>query len=337
MSIDKRMRSVSNLFTASILALVVAAMVALGAGLLYSNAISFGNPVDSNELHSAVEENEAVRDYLEQEKDYEAHFVTITNLIREEKRQNITETFILVSIPLLIISVVLGYLLSRRLLRPVKEAYESQERFLQDAAHELRNPIAAINATLENSANNMTPAKQKALMQTVQRQTRRLVKINEDLLFLEKTKSYEDIVEVNLSELLEDVIDNMKLSINKKRIHLKTKIQPGVFKRIRPNDFIKLTRNIIENSIKYSEKGASVEISLTNGDEILFTVKDTGIGIPPEDLDSLGERFFRASNSAKYDGSGLGLAIVGKVVNTYGGKLDIQSTLGKGTTVKVTF
>lgn len=335
MSFDKRMKSVSNLFTASILGLVLATVIGLGLALIYSNVISFRDPIDSNQLHSAVEENEAVRDYLEQEKDYEAHFVTITNLIREEKRQKLTETFITASIPIVILSVGLGYLLSRRLLRPVKESYESQERFIQDAAHELRNPIAAINATLENSTQNLTPTKQKNLIRTIGRQTRRLVRINEDLLYLEKTSTAEKIDEINLSELLEDVIDGFQVNLNQKKIKLKTSISPDVTKRMRATDFIKLSRNLIENAIKYSPKSSTVSIELRKEDKVMLSVVDHGIGIPNEDIDKLGERFFRASNSGEHEGSGLGLAIVGKVINTYGGDIDIQSELNKGTKINV--
>lgn len=331
------MKSVSSLFTASILGLVVAIIVSLGVALLYSNAISFGNPVDSSELHSAVEGNDAVSEYLEQEKDYEAHFITITNLIREQKRQNIAQTFIVVSLPLLLTSVGLGYLVSRRLLRPVKDAYESQERFIQDAAHELRNPIAAINATLENSAKNLTPLKQKNLIKTIGRQTRRLVRINEDLLFLEKTSSIEEVSLINLSELLKDVIDGFRLSANQKTIKLRLKIKPNVTKRMRATDFIKLSRNIIENAIKYSPDNSTVDIEFGQSGHTYLIVKDSGIGIPADDLDKLGERFYRASNSAKYEGSGLGLAIVGKVINTYGGDLNIQSEVDKGTKVTASF
>lgn len=335
MSFDKRMKSVNRLFVASIIGVVLFAIVAMGAALIYSNTSSVGESVSSEQLYSVVEGNDSVIEYLEQEKDFEPHFITISNLIREEQRENITQTFVLTSIPLMILALILGFYVAKMLLNPVKEAYESQERFIQDAAHELRNPIAAINATLENSTHNLTPEKQKNLIKMLGRQTRRLVRINEDLLFLERTSVGEPINETNLSELLEDVIDGFQVNINDKKIKLKTNIEPNVTRRMRSTDFIKLSRNLIENAIKYSPKSSVVRVSLSGADKFILKVEDKGIGIPAKDLHKLGERFFRASNVSEHEGSGLGLAIVNKVVNTYGGDIAIQSTTGKGTKVTV--
>lgn len=338
MTFDKRIKSTSKLFIASIIGVVIFVIAGMGLALYSAEVITFNKQVSGNDIYSVAQGNDALVEYLEQEKDYEAHFTTMADLINQEQKRNITQAFILYSIPIVIISFIAAYFVARRLLQPVKEAYDSQERFLQDAAHELRNPIAAINLALENSAKNLTPAKQKQLIIMIGRQTRRLVRINEDLLFLERRQEVgTDIPNTNVSELLEDVIEGFQITLNKRHIKLKTSIEPTIIKLIRPNDFVKLSRNIIENAIKYSPDNSRVEISLHGNGKTELQVKDYGVGIPSKDLDKLGERFFRASNVNQFEGSGLGIAIVYKIANSYGASVDIDSKVGKGTTVKIKF
>lgn len=338
MTFEKRLKSTSKLFIASVVGVVLLAIAGMGLALYSAEVITFDKETHSQDLRDLSTNNPELTNYLEQQKEYEAHFISIANLISQDKKSSITMAFIYSAVPITIISALAAYFVARRLLQPVKEAYESQERFLQDAAHELRNPIAAINLALENSAQNMTPAKQKKLIVMIGRQTRRLVRINEDLLFLEKRQTIgKDIPHTNISELLEDVIEGFQITLNKRHIRLKTAIENKVEKQIRPNDFVKLSRNIIENAIKYSADNSQVEVTLANANRLEFVVKDNGIGIPSKDIDKLGERFFRASNVNKFEGSGLGIAIVYKIANTYGASVDIDSKVGKGTTVKIKF
>lgn len=336
MTFDKRIKNTGKLFVLSVLGVVLLAIGGMGLALYSAEILTFNQDVKSSELHSVAKDNPELSAYLEQEKDYEAHFITIANLVSQDKKQDITEAFILSSIPIVIISLLAGFFVARRLLNPVKQAYESQERFLQDAAHELRNPIAAINLALENATtSNLTPAKQKELIKMIGRQTRRLVRINEDLLFLEKRQPDNEITEINLSDLLADVIEGFQIVINKRGVKLDLNAQQNVTKKMRPNDFIKLSRNLIENAIKYSPEKSTIKIVLKQNGKVNFTVQDNGVGIPQKDLKKLGERFFRAGNTGKFEGSGLGLAIVYKIVNTYGGKIDISSQIHKGTKVNV--
>ena len=338
MTFDKRIKDTNKLFILSMMGVVLLTISGMGLALYSAEVITFGKTTKVQELHNLSKENPELSAYLIDQKSSEAHFVTIANLIANDKKSSITKAFIYSALPIIIISAFSAYLVAKRLLKPVKEAYESQERFLQDAAHELRNPIGAINIALENATTSkLSPAKEKELIKMVGRQTRRLVRINEDLLFLERRQNSDDkINETDISTLLEDVIEGFQLTLNKRNIKLKTSIAPNIVKRIRPNDFIKLTRNIIENGIKYSPDDGIVDINLSMDKKVKFTVIDNGLGIPSQDLDKLGERFFRASNTGKHEGSGLGLAIVNKIVNNYGGNIHIYSQPNKGTKVTIT-
>jgi signal transduction histidine kinase len=94
-------------------------------------------------------------------------------------------------------------------------------------------------------------------------------------------------------------------------------------------------RNILDNSLKYTENGfVEVKISEKN-DEVMITFRDTGVGIPQEDLPYITERFYRANT--RVEGSGLGLALVKEIVELHGGKMEIKSELGKGTIVTLFF
>jgi len=333
MTIGKQFRSIERKFVITVVALATLSVLALGFILYEANSVRFNGQVSSTELSMLVSENPAVVEYLEQEKDYQAHFITIANLVKQEQQESLTNALILVTVPVLIIAGLLGYIVAKYLLRPVKEAYESQERFMQDAAHELRNPLAAISVALQNAP----PDRQDAnLVVTLKRQTKRLVNIVEDMLFLERRKSGDSVTSTNLSNLLQDVLEDLQPSINSKKLKLKTKINEDITMTIDPQDFIKLSRNLIENAIKYSKNNQTVNVGLVRNGRISLTVKDRGIGIPAEELSNIGERFYRAKNVSKTPGTGLGIAIVMKVLNAYGGKLKIESTFNKGTEVTVT-
>jgi two-component system phosphate regulon sensor histidine kinase PhoR len=97
--------------------------------------------------------------------------------------------------------------------------------------------------------------------------------------------------------------------------------------------------NIVKNAITYTAKGGSIEVSLKhNFDEVLLSVRDTGLGIPPNDLPHIFEPFFKASNSVeKKEGVGLGLAIVREIAHMHRAHVDVKSKVGRGTTFSVHF
>jgi signal transduction histidine kinase len=218
-------------------------------------------------------------------------------------------------------------------MKPVKDAYDSQERFIQDAAHELRNPLAAMTIALQNAG----PAKQKdPLVKTFTRQTKRLITINEDLLFLER-RNKQNPEKLELNGLLEEITEELQPLAVKRKVSVNLSTNGDIHKTIASGDYVRLVKNIIDNAIKYSNPGGKVKITQEKvKNDIKIIVADNGIGIPEKDSKSIGGRFFRASNTGNIDGTGLGLAIVQKILNVYGGKISINSKVSKGTTVVLT-
>lgn len=326
---ERIIKKTKNLFIATIV-LVVVSVVALSWAILQTyNVQTIGSEAHISEIHVPSADNPEFAQYLEQEKEYQAHFITLANSIKQQEQDRLTRALAITSIVAVLAGIIIASVAAKKLTKPVIEAYESQERFVQDAAHELRNPLAALTAALQQTKQN------SPLITVFRRQTKRLININEDLLFLER-RAKQTPVNTNVSELLFDVIEEVQPIANKKKIDVKTSVQEEIYKVIAPNDYVRLVRNIIDNAIKYTANGKSVSISQQKEkNSIYIIVEDQGIGIPKKDLANIGNRFFRASNTGNFHGTGLGLAIVDKILNTYGGDINIESKLNKGTKITI--
>lgn len=326
---ERIIKKTRRLFIATIV-LVVASVVALSWAILQTyNVQTIGSEAHVSEIKVPAADNPAFAQYLEQEKEYQAHFITLANSIKQQEQDRLTRALAATSIIAILAGVIIAVVAAKKLTKPVVEAYESQERFVQDAAHELRNPLAALTAALQQTKQN------SPIITIFRRQTKRLIGINEDLLFLERrTKQVPQ--NINISELLRDVLEEVQPIANKKKLTVKTSIDDEIYKVIAPNDYVRLVKNIIDNAIKYTPSGKTVSISQRKEKgSIIIKVNDQGIGIPEDDLPNIGDRFFRASNTGEYHGTGLGLAIVKKILNTYGGNLNIESRKNKGTSITV--
>jgi signal transduction histidine kinase len=317
-------------FVATIL-IVVVIIVGLSWAILQTfNVQTIGTPAEISDIHNTATNNQEFSEYYEQQKEYEAHFVTLASSIKQQEQDRLTAALAITSIIALLIGVIVAMIAAKKLTKPVIEAYESQERFVQDAAHELRNPLAALTVALQQT-------KQTGPLITIfRRQTKRLIHINEDLLFLER-RAKQEPRPTNISELLEDVMEELRPLANKKTIVINQEIEENIIKTISPNDYVRLVKNILDNAIKYSPVKSRVSISQKrHKHSIVIVVTDKGIGIPLKDQSTIGDRFFRASNTGNIDGTGLGLAIVHKILNNYGGSIDFVSAENKGTTVTIT-
>ncbi len=333
--------SIKRLFTVSIVMLTTASILALGLMLYESNTIKYSSDVNSSELQQLVADNPELVEYLQSEHQNEAHFLKISSLVQQNQQRELGRLIVYLTLPVIAISGLIGYLLSKKLLSPVEEAQASQDRFIQDAGHELRNPLATMQAVLDNAEQekSITANKYKNLIVSLKRQVKRLVNINEDLIYLERYVVEDKLSKINVSELLLDVIEDMQTQATEKNIRFKTEIEPNIYLIINTKDFVKLTKNIIENAIKYSKKSSkTITVQLNRSkSKVILSVADRGVGIPEDQLDKITERFFRAKNVNSYEGTGLGLSIVKKVAERYGAKLTINSKLGKGTSVQIEF
>jgi two-component system phosphate regulon sensor histidine kinase PhoR len=223
----------------------------------------------------------------------------------------------------------------------LKELEKIRQDFVANVSHELRTPLTTIKGyaeTLLEGALKEPVASQ--FVQVIKRHTDRLTKIVEDLLTLSKIESREFQLKkekVSIDELTEDVLGFVKEAAERKKITLsRVEISPFLDVTADRHSLEQLLVNLLDNAIKYTPEGGKVTISASEKDprEVEISVHDNGIGIPKEDLPRIFERFYRVDKgrSQELGGTGLGLSIVKHLVQAHGGRVWVESQIGKGTT-----
>lgn len=340
-NMNQKLKNVQKTFIISIISLTFVSVVSLGAVLFTTNAVALRHTVSSTELHSLTKSYPDVEAYLATQKKAEPHFIRIANLVKSDQQRLLGRALLYTGVPILILSVLLAYILARRLVTPVEESFNAQERFLQDASHEMRNPLASLSAVVQDAQNDGTikdasPSIRKSL-HTIELQTQQLVKLNEDLLQLERSKTSHDRArKVDVSDLLLDVIDSKTAQAIRRKITLKHDISPAISLVMTDQDWICITQNLIDNAIKYSWDSSKITIKLQQiKHDVILSVQDKGIGIPADQIDHIGQRFFRSNNVGRTPGTGLGMAIVHQILESYQGTMTIKSLQNKGSTFTV--
>ena len=223
----------------------------------------------------------------------------------------------------------------------LKNLEQMKKDFVANMSHELRTPLTAIKGFVE-TLEEEEEIKNTQYLEIIKRHTDRLMNIVNDLLVLselEQTGSALVIENVNLVSLAENILKVFEQVAKEKGIQLKLSAGEGL-KTIQADPF-KLEQmfiNLLDNAIKYTEKGEA-SISLRQEDsKSIIEILDTGIGIPGSHLPRIFERFYVVdkSRSKKLGGTGLGLSIVKHIVLLHGGTIDIESSLGMGTKFTIT-
>jgi two-component system phosphate regulon sensor histidine kinase PhoR len=221
----------------------------------------------------------------------------------------------------------------------LKELERIRQDFVANVSHELRTPLTTIKGyaeTLLEGALKEEVASQ--FVQVIKRHTDRLTKIVEDLLTLSRIESREFQLAMEpcaLSDLIGEVLDVVREPAKKKRISLLyDKLASPLIARGDPHYLEQVFINLLDNAIKYGREGGKITISTVEKSptEIEISVQDDGIGIPKEDLPRIFERFYRVDKgrSQELGGTGLGLSIVKHIVQAHGGRIWVESQLGKG-------
>ena len=221
----------------------------------------------------------------------------------------------------------------------LKELERIRQDFVANVSHELRTPLTTIKGyaeTLLEGAMKEEVAFQ--FIQVIKRHTDRLTKIVEDLLTLSKIESKEFQLRMeilSLRDLIDDVIGFVKEPAEKKKILISPdEIPSSLTLKVDRNYLEQVLINLLDNAIKYTPEGGRITISVleNNSEEIQFSFGDNGIGIPREDLPRIFERFYRVDKgrSLELGGTGLGLSIVKHLVHAHGGRIWVESELGKG-------
>ncbi|HLH99440.1 MAG TPA: ATP-binding protein, partial [Acidimicrobiales bacterium] len=213
------------------------------------------------------------------------------------------------------------------------------------ASHELRTPLTSIRGyveLLEDAIEQPDPAAARRMLDVVGRNTVRLQGLVEDMLTLSRLDANALTIERRPVELRPVVAAAVAavapLATSGSVELLADDVPPGIVVLGDARQLERVVLNLLSNAIKFTPAGGQVAVRVApGGGEVALSVADTGIGIPPEEQAQLGQRFFRASNAGanSIPGTGLGLRIVFGLVEQHGGRVDLASTPGSGTTFTV--
>jgi signal transduction histidine kinase len=228
----------------------------------------------------------------------------------------------------------------------LRAARQMQVDFVADVSHELRTPLTSVKGTVETLRDGAVddPQVRDQFLATIESETDRLIRLVNDLLLLSRVDSEALNLRreaVDLQQLIEVASDRMASQAAARAVAVKVEASsdvPEVW--VDPDRTEQVLVNLLDNAIKYSRPGGTVMVSVGfEGDGMVSVqVQDNGIGIPADDLDRIGQRFYRAdrARSRAEGGSGLGLAISQALVKAHGGRLWLESEEGAGTTVHFT-
>jgi len=221
-----------------------------------------------------------------------------------------------------------------------RENAKRREEFFANASHELKTPLTAIKGFNELTAINNKDETIQKYIDSITRETDRMLALIGDMLKLSELESTKDSnpIQISLAKIVTEAQETISSEISEKSI-IFSSIGDGVV-MAEPEHVYELVKNIIENAVRYNRQGGTVTVSIESGRKnVRLSVSDNGIGIPPGDQTRIFERFYRVekSRSQRSGGTGLGLAIVKHICARYNWKLSLKSKLGVGTEITVVF
>ena len=211
--------------------------------------------------------------------------------------------------------------------------------FVANVSHEFKTPLTAIQGFAETLLGGALDdkANRKRFMEIIREHAQRLARLTDDLLKLSRIEAGRLELEsrpVSVAALVNGCVETARLKAESKGLRLTVGL-PEDLPAVR-GDAVQLgevLQNLIDNALQYTPPGGRIDVTAySNGHEVIFTVADTGIGIPEADLERIFERFYRvdAARSREAGGTGLGLSIARHIVDAHGGRIWVESAVGQG-------
>ncbi len=280
---------------------------------------------------------------------YSYHFgkrgiVQICQDLRFERNflNNLFRTLLFIGLISIALLAAISWVMAKKSLKPIKESWEQQKRFIADASHELRTPLTVMKANLEiplgEKEGNI--ADHSVWIKNAYDETNNMSNIVNSLLELSKIDSGQIQIlkeKIHLSQLVKDTAHRMQPLFNDKSIHLNTEIDDAVYINGDNARINQLLTILLDNALKYTHEG-HVKVTLkSHNNRAELVVSDTGIGIYQEDINRIFDRFYRADKTrSRSEGSlGLGLSIAQWIIDEHHGKITVESQDGAGTTFRV--
>lgn len=225
-----------------------------------------------------------------------------------------------------------------------KELNELRSRFVAMTSHEFRTPLATIlsSAELLKYYSDRLPTEEKAaVLQSIETSVHRMTRMLDRVLLIGKVEAHMlefNPQKIDLVALCHGLVEEAQTQLPDSTCTVRTNLADGIGWGVYDEKLLgHIFGNLLSNAIKYSPNGGDVGFNIYRQDhDIIFEVSDQGIGIPSEEIPHLFESFHRSSNVGNIQGTGLGLAIVKNSVDLHGGRIEVRSELGKGTSFRVT-
>ena len=223
-----------------------------------------------------------------------------------------------------------------------ENAEQNRREFTANVSHELKTPLQAIIGSAELLENGLVkPEDTQRFIGNIRKEATRLVNLIEDVIRLSHLDEGVEMPkeDVDILDIAEEIAESLRLAAEEKKVTIQVSGQHCTVPGVRGLVF-EIVQNLCSNAVKYNVEGGRVDVTVTKrGSSVVLTVADTGIGIPREHQSRVFERFYRVdkSHSRASGGTGLGLSIVKHAAQYHNADIQLESVLGKGTTIRVVF
>ncbi len=241
-------------------------------------------------------------------------------------------------ISIIILISIAGFVFATKVLEPIRESLKKEQRFMEDATHELRTPLSVMKTGIETLPDkNMSKEEVRELKKDLLEEIEDLTHTTNNLLLLQKMEDnkHGDISKINLSNIVRYQIKQFSTYAKKRHIKYESSIEDNIYIKCDEQQIVRVIRNIIKNAIDYTKPGGKVYVELKrkNDMQAIFKVKDTGVGISKHNQKYIFDRFYTIKDDTNMQhGAGLGLSIVQSLIKKINGKIILKSKENVGTT-----
>lgn len=274
-------------------------------------------------------------------------FLNVSSIMQQQN--HILFTLSVVALVSLIIISLVSFILSNRFVKPTKLALKQQEetmllkkRFTANASHEFRTPLSIIKGGFDEvlSNKNQTIESQIKWFDMMDSGIKRVENLTEELLVLaelERESSDVSMEPIDISQCINKIVDTLKVKFNEKTVNIDLVLEPSLLLETNLYKFKQLLMILLDNAFQYVNEFGKIEVNVQKNNQIVqFNIKNSGDGIPAEDLPKVFEHFYRTQSSyGKNTGVGLGLTIAEKVTKQLGGEIIVSSILNEYTNVEL--